>query len=140
MGAETCQLQEFVHQSAIEDYKAISSKYWPGALTMIIPVSDKKKSIVTSNNLTLGIRVPNSLMAKSLINETGPLLTSSANLSGKEELLTANGVSNNLPNIDILGPVPWDKCSGEASTIISWVNHGKWKIVRHGKVTITKFC
>ncbi len=140
MGSETLQLREFVHQSALEDYKSISSEYWPGALTIIIPISEKKRSFLTGNNNTLGMRIPNSFIAKALINETGPLLTSSANLSGFEPSMTADGVSHNLPNVDILGPVPWEKCSGKASTIISWVNHGTWKLIRKGQVLIPDFC
>ena len=140
MGAETDQLKEFVHRSALDDYKTISSKYWPGALTMIIPISDKNKFSFNSINFTLGIRIPNSLMAKSLLNETGPLLTSSANISGIEASITAAEVSKSLPNVDILGPVPWEKCSGKASTIISWVTHGKWKLVRKGQVLIPSVC
>ena len=137
MGSNNAQLLEYVHQSALEDYKTISSKFWPGALTIVIPISEKKQSSFASSNNTLGIRIPNSFMAKSLINKTGPLLTSSANLSGVEAATTAGGVSDNLPNVDILGPVPWEQCSGEASTIISWVNHGKWQIIRKGKVLIS---
>ena len=140
MGAETSQVKEFVHKSALKDYKAMSSLYWPGALTMIIPISDKNKLTDTSRNSTLGIRIPNSLMAKSLINKSGPLLTSSANLSGYESLTTADGVSTNMPGVDILGPVPWEKCSGEASTIIYWVNPGNWKLIRKGKVLIPRVC
>ncbi len=140
MGAEPTQLEKFVHKSALEDYKIISSKYWPGALTMVIPLSEIEKSKFANNDLTLGIRIPNSLMAKSLINKTGPLLTSSANLSGIETTTTAEEVSNNLPNIDILGPVPWGECSGEGSTIISWVNHGNWKLIRKGSVLIPQVC
>tara|TARA_A100000164_G_C21582985_1_gene619361 strand:- start:128 stop:709 length:582 start_codon:yes stop_codon:yes gene_type:complete len=140
MGAENMQLQEFVHQSALEDFKNISSKYWPGALTLIIPISERKKSTVTSSDSTIGIRIPNSLMAKSLILKSGPLLTSSANISGIEALTTPEGVSYNLPNIDILGPVPWAKCSGEASTIISWENYGNWKLIRKGKVFVPRVC
>ena len=60
-------------------------------------------------------------MAKSLIKETGPLLTSSANISGIPGSINAEGNSIDLPNVDILGPVPWEKCSGSASTIISWI-------------------
>ena len=140
MGAETNQLQEFVHQSALEDYKSICSKYWPGALTIVIPISENKKSILTSSNFTIGMRIPNSYMAKSLINETGPLLTSSANLSGIEASTTADGVAINLPNVNILGPVPWGKCSGKASTIISWVNNGNLKLIRKGQVLIPIVC
>ena len=140
MGAENFQLQEFVHQSALKDYKSLSSKYWPGALTLVVPISEKKKSTVTSGDFTIGIRIPNSLMAKTLMLETGPLLTSSANLSGIEASTTADEVSLNLPNVDILGPVPWEKCSGQSSTIIYWVNQGNWKLIRKGKVIIPKFC
>ena len=136
MGSDTSQLREFVHQSAIEDYEYMASKYWPGALTMVIPISEKNKDSLGSINNTLGIRIPNSIMAKSLIKETGPLLTSSANISGIAPSTTAEKVSIFLPNIDILGPVPWEKCSGLASTIISWIKVGKWQIIRDGQVSI----
>ena len=75
-------------------------------------------------------------MAKFLIKESGPLLTSSANLSGIPPATTAKEISVDLPNVDILGPLPWEKCSGKASTIISWVNDRKWKILRKGQVLI----
>ena len=136
MGAEDYQFNEFVHKSAFVDYKYMSSKYWPGPLTMIIPTSMKSKSLLSSSNHTLGLRIPNSMMAKFLIKKSGPLLTSSANLSGYPTATNAKDISIDLPNVDILGPVPWEKCSGKASTIISWVNSGKWKIIREGEVLI----
>tara|TARA_Y100000991_G_scaffold126477_1_gene95251 strand:- start:215 stop:796 length:582 start_codon:yes stop_codon:yes gene_type:complete len=136
MGAENYQLNEFVHKSALVDYKYMASKYWPGPLTMIIPISEKSKSLFSSNNLTLGLRIPNSMMAKFLLKKSGPLLTSSANISGLPTATCAKDISIDLPNVDILGPVPWEKCSGKASTIISWVKHGEWKIIREGKVLI----
>ncbi len=37
MGAEHKQLIDYVHESAVEDFESIASKYWPGALTMVIP-------------------------------------------------------------------------------------------------------
>lgn len=136
MGAEKEQLIDYVHQSAKEDYENLAAKYWPGALTMIIPVSENKKSTVTSQNLTLGLRVPNSHIAQSLIKETGPLLTSSANISGIRGSITAEGIALDLPSVDILGPIPWERCSGKASTIISWVKYGDWSLIRKGQVSI----
>ena len=76
------------------------------------------------------------MMAKFLIQKSGPLLTSSANLSGYPTATNAKDISIDLPNVDILGPVPWEKCSGKASTIISWVSRGKWEIIRKGEVLI----
>ena len=139
MGAENEQLLDYVHESAKEDYENLAAKYWPGALTMIIPVSENKKSTVTSKNFTLGLRIPNSHIAQSLIRETGPLLTSSANISGIQGSITAEGISLDLPNVDILGPLPWERCSGKASTIISWVKYRDWNLIRKGQVSINGF-
>ena len=137
MGAENYQFNDFVHKSALVDYNHMASKYWPGPLTIIVPTSEKGKSLLPSNNLSLGLRIPNSTMAKFLIKKSGPLLTSSANLSGYPTATSAKDISIELPNIDILGPIPWKKCSGKASTIISWVNRGEWKIIREGEVFIS---
>ena len=37
MGSEHKHLIDDFHESAKEDYENIASKYWPGALTMVIP-------------------------------------------------------------------------------------------------------
>ena len=136
MGSEKSQFDDFVHKYALDDFKHMASCYWPGPLTIIIPISEEKKTFLSSSNFTLGLRIPNSKIAKFLINESGPLLTSSANISGSPPATNAKEISIDLPDVDILGPVPWGKCSGKASTIISWVNHGKWKIIRKGEVVI----
>ena len=138
MAAENNQLREIVHETVAEDFEYIASKYWPGALTMIVPISSTKREFVTSSNFSLGLRIPNSLMARKLIKETGPLLTSSANLSGSPVSINAKSVSMELPGVDILGPLPWQECSGKSSTIISWVRHKEWKLIRAGEVVIPK--
>ena len=136
MGSEQKQLINYVHDSAREDYENIASKYWPGALTMIIPSSEKQDKILTSSDLTLGLRIPNSYIALSLLKETGPLLTSSANISGLQGSITAEGVACDFPSLEILEPVPWEKGSGIASTIISWKKNGDWRLIREGQVLV----
>jgi len=136
MGAENCQFNDFVHQSALEDFKYMASNYWPGPLTIIVPISEDSKKLSTNRNFTIGLRIPNSKIAKFLMKESGPLFTSSANLSGFPTGTNAKDISIDLPDVDILGPIPWEKCSGKASTIISWVNKGKWEIIREGQVSI----
>ena len=136
MGSEHKQLSEYVHESAREDYEDIAAKYWPGALTMVIPVSKKDNAILTSSDFTLGLRIPNSYMAQTLIKKTGPLLTSSANISGFKGSTTPEGIALDFPSLDILGPVPWEKASGKASTIISWEKSRHWKLIREGELLI----
>ena len=101
MGSEHKQLIDYVHESAVEDFESLASKYWPGALTMVVPASEKQTSILTSNDLTIGLRIPNSNIAQSLLRETGPLLTSSANISGFKGSITAEGIALDLSLIHI---------------------------------------
>jgi len=136
MGSEHKHLIDYVHESAREDYENIASKYWPGALTMVIPASEKQTTILTSNDLTLGLRIPNSYMAQSLMKETGPLLTSSANISGFTGSTTVEGIALDFPSVKILGPIPWGKRSGKASTIIFWKKSGDWRLIRKGEVLV----
>ena len=136
MGSDHKQLIDYVHESAKKDFANIASKYWPGALTIVIPCSRKQSDILTSTDLTLGLRIPNSRTAQSLIKETGPLLTSSANISGSIGSITAEGISLDFPSVDILGPVPWEKSSGKASTIIFWRKNRDWRLIRQGEVII----
>jgi L-threonylcarbamoyladenylate synthase len=136
MGSEHKQLIDYVHESAKEDYENIALKYWPGALTMVIPSSEKFTKSLTSKDLTLGLRIPNSAIAQSLIRETGPLLTSSANISGFSGSTTAEGISLDFPSVEMLGPIPWAKSSGKASTIISWNKSGDWRLIREGEVLV----
>ena len=136
MGSEHEQLINYVHESAKKDYENIASKYWPGALTMIIPASEKQTQILTSNDLTIGLRIPNSYIAQSFLRETGPLLTSSANISGSKGATTVEGIALDFPSVKILGPIPWGKRSGKASTIIFWKKSGDWRLIREGEVLV----
>jgi len=136
MGSEQKQLIDYVHKSAKKDYQNIAANYWPGALTMVIPSSEKQTLMLTSKDLTLGLRIPNSIMAQSLMRETGPLLTSSANISGFKGSMTAEGIALEFPSVKILGPIPWKKSSGKGSTIISWKKSGDWRMIREGEVFV----
>ena len=136
MGSERKHLIDYVHESAKEDYENLASKYWPGALTIVIPASDKHTLNLTSNDLTIGLRIPNSYMAHSLLRETGPLLTSSANISGFKGSIAVEDIALDFPSVKILGPIPWGKRSGKASTIIFWKKSGDWKMIREGEVLV----
>ena len=136
MGSDRNQLIDYFHESAKEDYDNIASKYWPGALTMVIPSSGQGSETITSNDHTIGLRIPNSFIAQSLLTEIGPLLTSSANISGFKGSITAEGIALDFPSLGILGPVPWEKSSGKASTIISWENNRNWRLIRKGEVLV----
>ena len=138
MGSQVQQVLDYVDNDARDDFQKVAEKFWPGPLTLIIPIRKNKSLNFISSENTLGIRIPDSLTARSLILETGPLATSSANISGLDTSFVAESVSNDLPNVDLLGPLPWEECSGLGSTIISWTKDGKWRLVREGQIPISK--
>tara|TARA_Y100001933_G_scaffold4520_1_gene4219 strand:- start:37 stop:618 length:582 start_codon:yes stop_codon:yes gene_type:complete len=138
MGAQIQQMLDYVDNDARDDFQKVAENFWPGPLTLIIPVKKNKSLNLISRNNTLGLRIPDSLTARSLILETGPLATSSANISGLDTSFDAESVSNDLPEVDLLGPIPWEECSGLGSTIISWVKNGKWRLIREGEIPISE--
>ena len=46
------------------------------------------------------------------------------------------GIDQHFPSVKILGPIPWEKSSGKASTIIAWNKGGDWRLIREGEVFV----
>lgn len=67
-----------------EKAKALMDAFWPGPLTLIMPVSDKIPKTVTAGLNTVAIRMPSSPTAHALIASAGvPIAAPSANISGR---------------------------------------------------------
>ena len=135
MGGCLEDLFEFVHPCAIDDGLKMAKLYWPGALTIILPTRGNLSENLNLNSNSLGFRVPALRLARDLLIRTGPLATTSANISGKSPVKDALEASIQFPGIPILSPVPWPSSSGRASTVIEW-NKGKWKLLRAGSVVL----
>jgi len=73
----------------------LAERFWPGALTLVVP-----KYPWLPENLsplpTVGVRVPDHPFARSLLAITGPLATSSANISGEGDAINAQQVLEQL--------------------------------------------
>tara|TARA_B100000579_G_scaffold260745_1_gene214856 strand:+ start:1525 stop:2124 length:600 start_codon:yes stop_codon:yes gene_type:complete len=135
MGGCIEDLFEFVKPSAIDDGLKMAKIYWPGALTIILPTRGSLFENLNFNSNSLGFRVPALKIARDLLMRTGPLATTSANISGKSPVKDALEASIQFPGIPILGPLPWPSSSGKASTVIEW-NEGEWKLLRSGSVVL----
>jgi L-threonylcarbamoyladenylate synthase len=64
-------------------YLKAVEQFWPGAVSVIIPVSDPHLEYLHQGQLSLAVRIPELAELHSLLTHTGPLLTSSANLPGE---------------------------------------------------------
>ena len=137
MGGCFDDLFEFVKPCALEDGLKLASKYWPGALTIVMPTIGNISMYLNPNSNSLGFRVPSLRLARDLLMKTGPLATTSANMSGKSPVKDALEASIQFPGIPKLAPVPWPDSSGMASTIVEW-KEGKWNLLRSGSVVLNE--
>ena len=82
--------------------QVIMDKFWPGALTLILPLLVGLPSNLSPTQ-TVGIRIPDYDLTRELLRHTGPLAATSANLSGQESAHNAEEVWENLSgNIDLI--------------------------------------
>lgn len=75
--------------------QVIMDKFWPGALTLILPLLAGLPSNLSPTQ-TIGIRIPDFDLTRELLRHTGPLAATSANLSGQESARNAEQVKENL--------------------------------------------
>ena len=135
MGGCSDDLFEFVHPCALEESLELAKIYWPGALTMVLPTIGNFSAHLNCHSNSVGFRVPALSLARDLLMKTGPLATTSANISGDAPVQNAMEASIQFPGIPILAPIPWPNPSGIASTIVEW-EEGKWNLLRPGSIVL----
>ncbi len=136
MGSNPKQLFENVLPIALDDAYLMSEKFWPGALTMVLPAKGPIVDALNPGQANIGMRVPACSMTIDLLSRSGPLATTSANLAGNSPCMNEMEASNCFPELPLLGPIPWPSSSGLASTLILWKGLGCWQILRSGAVII----
>ena len=75
----------------------LAERFWPGPVTLVVPKAATVLDVLTGGGTTVAVRVPAHELALQLITALGvPLATTSANLSGKPETVTADEVQQAL--------------------------------------------
>ena len=64
------------------DALRLAQRFWPGPLTLILPSSPSVPESVSAGTGTVAVRVPGLVLARRLCARAGPLISTSANLSG----------------------------------------------------------
>ncbi|MEH2242098.1 L-threonylcarbamoyladenylate synthase [Nostoc sp.] len=120
-------------------WQKLADKYWPGGLTLVLPASERLPKVMNPiDPTTIGIRVPNSAIAQTILTQTGPLATTSANFSGQPPLQTMTEIENQFPKVLTLatteyqGEIPG---VGVPSTVAKWTGIN-WQILRQGAIKL----
>jgi len=127
---------EVVERAAIINplAESLMKRFWPGALTIVLPKKPLIPDIVTVGKSTIALRMPDSIIARYLAREIGGFIVgTSANLSGAPPPTTAEEAIEYLaPHVRVVidsGPAR----HGVPSTIID-LSQEKPKILREGAI------
>jgi len=129
----------------------LAETFWPGALTMILKSQPSLTWDLGENKGTVALRMPDHKIALALLQETGPLAVSSANLTGEPAAITCQQAEIALGSKVKVYLDGGASPKGEASTIVDMtglldsvsesgetVTTGKARIVRRGALSKEK--
>ncbi|WP_392533788.1 L-threonylcarbamoyladenylate synthase [Nostoc sp. C117] len=120
-------------------WQEVADQYWPGGLTLVLPASDRLPKVMNPiDPTTIGIRVPKSAIAQSILAQTGPLATTSANFSGQPPLQTMAEIETQFPQVLTLATTEYQGeilGMGIPSTVAKWTG-GNWHILRQGAIKL----
>jgi L-threonylcarbamoyladenylate synthase len=123
-----------IAREVTESARRLAEHFWPGALTLIVPRLDSLPNILSPTQ-SIGLRMPDHPFALTLLQKTGPLATTSANLSGGSNTTTAQEVLAQLDNrIELLldgGKTP----GGVPSTVVD-CTQPEAIILRQGAISV----
>jgi L-threonylcarbamoyladenylate synthase len=134
MAASGPELWRWLEVDPLPAWLKLADRYWPGALTLVLPAASRLVEPLHPGGNSIGVRVPACEQALALLQLSGPLATTSANRSGEAPCLSPEEAAQRFPQVPQLGPVPWPQPSGEASTVLRWLETGSWEVLRQGAV------
>ena len=116
-----------------ETTNRIAEKFWPGRLTIVLPLKDDKLKKLSKGTNTLAVRVPNNKCVLAFLKKCELVIGTSANISGKEPFTDPQNIENEIIDCDIFLNDGMIQSSG-ASTVIK-IENGEIKILRSGDIS-----
>jgi len=123
-----------------DDFSKVANAFWPGPLTIVLPVFEEKISPHIRANLpTCAFRIPSLPLTRELLTVTGPLVMPSANISGRPSSTCKEHVEADFgKEFPVLNGGMCLK--GVESTILYYNEENKvWQIIRQGALTKEAF-
>ncbi len=134
----------FDNLARVDDYvlpygteiKRLMKKYWPGALTIVLPCKvSKVPSLVRGGGKTVGARIPDHIIPIRLIKGTdGPILAPSANFHGEKTPYIFTELDKSL--IKLVDFVLEGETRGSLSSTIVDCSKERWEIIRQGAILL----
>lgn len=115
--------------------KRMMDKYLPGDLTIVLDKKEDVSDVLTANNNTIGVRIPNNKIALEILKSfPNPLATTSVNISGKKASCKLDEFYDEFKDkVDII--IDGGITNGVSSTVIR-IENGEIKILRQGSLKV----
>ena len=113
--------------------KTLYEAFLPGPLTIILQANDRVPAWINSGLSTIGFRIPNHPKTLELIQQTGPLIGPSANISGRESGKIFADIKTQFNN-EVTGLADDAALTGVDSTILD-LSGETARILRQGAIT-----
>lgn len=115
--------------------RALAETYWPGPLTIVVQRKPGFTADLGGNDATtVAVRVPAHPVAQGLLERTGPLAVTSANVSGEPPATTYEEACSLAPELVCLDG---GTCDGVPSTVLTLV--GEPRVLRRGGLDLTEW-
>lgn len=112
----------------------LAEAFWPGALTLILPRGERSTGWdLGGDPATIGVRMPDHLLALALLGAIGPLAVTSANPSGVPPLADTDALVEAFGDRVGLYLCEERLLAGVASTVVD-LAHGGARVLRQGSV------
>ena len=135
MGGDVDGLLGFVEERSHADARSLAGRFWPGALTLVLPARGRVVDLLNPGGGSLGIRIPACGPTRELLG-LWVRWPPAAPISPDSRPQGLGEAAAMFPSVPQLGPQPWPKPSGLASTVASWCGDGSWQVLRQGAVML----
>ena len=125
---------EKVSNDITDVVRRLTSQFWPGPLTIIIPKKPTLPESVSATD-TVGVRIPDHPVARALLRSTGPMAVTSANISGQPSPSDAQEVFEQLNGrIELI--IDGGKTSGGVPSTLVDCTSDEIRVLREGPISL----
>ena len=129
--------QAFGLGEATDEARSVAARFWPGPLTLVLPRTERSGPWFLGDHPdSIGVRVPDHPISAALLRATGPLATTSANISGLAPLLEGTSLVDTFGEavaVYLVLPPGVRPPGGRASTVVDMTGPDP-RVVRQGAI------
>ncbi len=130
--ADAHQLEALV-ASVPEAARRVAARFWPGALTLVLPRRPGLAMHLGTNQATVGVRCPAHPVPLAICRRVGPIATTSANRHGASPFTNPSALLEGLGTaVDLV--LDAGRCAGQPSTVVD-LSGPEPRLLRPGAVS-----